>query len=144
MFGGGPDLHPHVPPQQPKREFAPIRRGGRNAIGGRPEAVIAHVRIGRGEQHAQFGRHAGEDQTADAKPWQQRLEIGGVEARMHRLDDEKVRLARARSEEHTSELQSLMRISYAVFCLKKKKKKKKPQTTKCLYKKKDNKIKTKT
>src|SRR3546814_1044631 len=28
--------------------------------------------------------------------------------------------ARARSEEHTSELQSLMRISYAVFCLKKK------------------------
>src|SRR3546814_2041099 len=29
--------------------------------------------------------------------------------------------ARHRSEEHTSELQSLMRISYAVFCLKKKK-----------------------
>src|SRR3546814_7847987 len=29
---------------------------------------------------------------------------------------------KARSEEHTSELQSLMRISYAVFCLKKKKK----------------------
>src|SRR3546814_1573589 len=29
--------------------------------------------------------------------------------------------ARRRSEEHTSELQSLMRISYAVFCLKKKK-----------------------
>src|SRR3546814_4754882 len=31
-------------------------------------------------------------------------------------------LHRVRSEEHTSELQSLMRISYAVFCLKKKKK----------------------
>src|SRR3546814_9427234 len=30
-------------------------------------------------------------------------------------------VARRRSEEHTSELQSLMRISYAVFCLKKKK-----------------------
>src|SRR3546814_8315224 len=30
--------------------------------------------------------------------------------------------ARCRSEEHTSELQSLMRISYAVFCLKKKNK----------------------
>src|SRR3546814_6355481 len=30
-----------------------------------------------------------------------------------------------RSEEHTSELQSLMRISYAVFCLQKKKKKRK-------------------
>src|SRR3546814_1950061 len=36
---------------------------------------------------------------------------------------EKARIAdrrRSRSEEHTSELQSLMRISYAVFCLKKK------------------------
>src|SRR3546814_4450191 len=32
------------------------------------------------------------------------------------------RRAPRRSEEHTSELQSLMRISYAVFCLKKKKK----------------------
>src|SRR3546814_8425274 len=31
-------------------------------------------------------------------------------------------VAMARSEEHTSELQSLLRISYAVFCLKKKKK----------------------
>src|SRR3546814_6078720 len=31
------------------------------------------------------------------------------------------RIAVLRSEEHTSELQSLMRISYAVFCLKKKK-----------------------
>src|SRR3546814_5040137 len=30
-------------------------------------------------------------------------------------------ISAARSEEHTSELQSLMRISYAVFCLKKKK-----------------------
>src|SRR3546814_7560182 len=35
-----------------------------------------------------------------------------------------------RSEEHTSELQSLMRISYAVFCLKKKKKTKKPHKQK--------------
>src|SRR3546814_2731350 len=36
---------------------------------------------------------------------------GGVGHKLHHL----------RSEEHTSELQSLMRISYAVFCLKKKK-----------------------
>src|SRR3546814_4673683 len=35
-----------------------------------------------------------------------------------------------RSEEHTSELQSLMRISYAVFCLKKKKQKSAPYTGK--------------
>src|SRR3546814_4281652 len=37
-----------------------------------------------------------------------------------RLKDH-VGMGRPRSEEHTSELQSLMRISYAVFCLKKKK-----------------------
>src|SRR3546814_4228698 len=35
-----------------------------------------------------------------------------------------------RSEEHTSELQSLMRISYAVFCLKKKRKKRRNETMK--------------
>src|SRR3546814_982113 len=38
-------------------------------------------------------------------------------------------LQSGRSEEHTSELQSLMRISYAVFCLKKKKTKKSKITT---------------
>src|SRR3546814_5956805 len=37
---------------------------------------------------------------------------------------------RSRSEEHTSELQSLMRNSYAVFCLKKKKTKKKTKIKK--------------
>src|SRR3546814_2422713 len=36
---------------------------------------------------------------------------------------------RGRSEEHTSELQSLMRISYAVFCLKKKKNRNKRYST---------------
>src|SRR3546814_6206747 len=40
---------------------------------------------------------------------------GGLSPRRQQLR------AQARSEEHTSELQSLMRISYAVFCLKKKK-----------------------
>src|SRR3546814_1025628 len=39
------------------------------------------------------------------------------------------RFSSSRSEEHTSELQSLMRISYAVFCLKKKKKAQKHTTT---------------
>src|SRR3546814_6721481 len=40
----------------------------------------------------------------------------------------------ARSEEHTSELQSLMRISYAVFCLKKKKTNTKVHNTKSIPK----------
>src|SRR3546814_827490 len=44
-----------------------------------------------------------EDEAARLQEWQQAAEVG------------------RRSEEHTSELQSLMRTSYAVFCLKKKK-----------------------
>src|SRR3546814_10155803 len=55
-----------------------------------------------------------------------RYPVGAVRNRL-RLERERrriprlVRGAEERSEEHTSELQSLMRISYAVFCLKKKK-----------------------
>src|SRR3546814_7409277 len=45
------------------------------------------------------------------------LALGGfsLDGLMHQLNN-----LTSRSEEHTSELQSLMRISYAVFCLKKK------------------------
>src|SRR3546814_7586669 len=43
-------------------------------------------------------------------------------AARHRPIDLSSVMPNRRSEEHTSELQSLMRISYAVFCLKKKKK----------------------
>src|SRR3546814_3898924 len=52
-----------------------------------------------------------------------------IEDAIHMMEEKQIRRMpvidgkkRMRSEEHTSELQSLMRISYAVFCLKKKKK----------------------
>src|SRR3546814_7311586 len=52
-----------------------------------------------------------------------RARIGGVGGdRAARDGQHRAHPAEVRSEEHTSELQSLMRISYAVFCLKKKKK----------------------
>src|SRR3546814_2928409 len=51
-----------------------------------------------------------------------RTPLAEVVAR-YRSDYIRAGAADYRSEEHTSELQSLMRISYAVFCLKKKKKK---------------------
>src|SRR3546814_2098189 len=44
-----------------------------------------------------------------------------VQVHEHRARNMLCFILRPRSEEHTSELQSLMRISYAVFCLKKKK-----------------------
>src|SRR3546814_7787327 len=48
---------------------------------------------------------------------------------LQRQFDTHPKAPRKRSEEHTSELQSLMRNSYAVFCLKKKKKQYKKPTT---------------
>src|SRR3546814_7557747 len=72
------------------------------------------------------------------KLWRFRYRIGGAQKKLcigsypdislKQARDEAYEARRAvasggdRSEEHTSELQSLMRISYAVFCLKKKKK----------------------
>src|SRR3546814_8180474 len=55
--------------------------------------------------------------------------IGEVVAHAHAINSMACRFA-VRSEEHTSELQSLMRISYAVFCLKKKKQKHKENKNK--------------
>src|SRR3546814_8102349 len=56
----------------------------------------------------------------------QQVEAGAFRHLHHAVDHLADRLAldrqAGRSEEHTSELQSLMRISYAVFCLKKKNK----------------------
>src|SRR3546814_3239132 len=49
------------------------------------------------------------------------LTVAGAAPASHRLPVSPHGEAPSRSEEHTSELQSLMRISYAVFCLKKKK-----------------------
>src|SRR3546814_4149235 len=70
-----------------------------------------------------IGVHAGAvADRADALRLPQRIDVHlqiDAVARRYRIA-EWVHLAR--SEEHTSELQSLMRISYAVFCLKKKKK----------------------
>src|SRR3546814_4988286 len=74
------------------------------------------------DQHRPSGAVAGElckpvlgrDRITRALPSQSRSDTRGLKRQQERRH---VR----RSEEHTSELQSLMRISYAVFCLKKKK-----------------------
>src|SRR3546814_4264359 len=81
------------------------------------------------DAHGEPGEHdrvalAGSTRTGDP-------DLGGL---LEHLADEvgfvdRLRGRFERSEEHTSELQSLMRISYAVFCLKKKKFKLQTQTT---------------
>src|SRR3546814_4458355 len=74
-------------------------------------AVLDRVQVHVGDAAARFGE-CGE------------FEIVRGEQRVAAVDRRQVARAGVgqRSEEHTSELQSLMRISYAVFCLKKKKK----------------------
>src|SRR3546814_8128448 len=59
-----------------------------------------------------------------------------IKERDWKRDKQRLLKDRGRSEEHTSELQSLMRISYAVFCLKKKKNNKKTQEVSTLKTKK--------
>src|SRR3546814_8142332 len=61
-----------------------------------------------------------------AEPWQSKaLFCWNINIAASNPDQAALHEALRRSEEHTSELQSLMRISYAVFCLKKKKQKNK-------------------
>src|SRR3546814_8482582 len=72
---------------------------------------LHHVLVARAGGLA--AEHSGDDVASVALHRAHQVEAGG--AGIDGLDA-------VRSEEHTSELQSLMRISYAVFCLKKKKK----------------------
>src|SRR3546814_478954 len=83
--------------------------------------VLLHEAVGHGLE-GDFNRkgtstYAGRMGQRVASPGVTIVDDGTLDGRRGSLniDDE-------RSEEHTSELQSLMRISYAVFCLKKKKK----------------------
>src|SRR3546814_19478176 len=86
--------------------------------------LFRSARNGRGLAGTAIGRQAGGHFAGDSDSLRRRgagqshrLESAG---RVHRL--QLPLLQDERSEEHTSELQSLMRISYAVFCLKKKNK----------------------
>src|SRR3546814_3900426 len=72
-----------------------------------PRAVAIHGR------HQQFAR----PQSGQPRRMRQRIDSGCAPTAMGK---DFPMTSTNRSEEHTSELQSLMRISYAVFCLKKK------------------------
>src|SRR3546814_6954690 len=75
-------------------------------------AVQVHAHARTGFDAAEDGTH--KDDHALRRIDQRQQPLGQV----HRCDG--IGEEQLRSEEHTSELQSLMRISYAVFCLKKK------------------------
>src|SRR3546814_9038749 len=72
--------------------------------------------------HRQFGQARRAPVSARLALLPHAAEPAQPQQRQH-LGDRQEHAGARRSEEHTSELQSLMRISYAVFCLKKKKQK---------------------
>src|SRR3546814_4935967 len=78
-------------------------------------ARMARLRGGR-DLHRRRGDHPARRDLATAA---RRADGRAVRNRHPRRERDRPAMS-ARSEEHTSELQSLMRISYAVFCLKKK------------------------
>src|SRR3546814_7820474 len=79
-------------------------------LGDMETVILARDYEGRGEVHV---ASPGDRRLKHGRFGCDREKLLGIERSRHRPQ------AR-RSEEHTSELQSLMRISYAVFCLKKK------------------------
>src|SRR3546814_9660005 len=81
----------------------------------RTEAMQLLEQVG---MHEQADRACSELAYGDVKRVELAMSLAGS-PRLLLMDEP---TAGMRSEEHTSELQSLMRISYAVFCLKKKKK----------------------
>src|SRR3546814_2985659 len=81
--------------------------------------VVPERDVVRGESHQRLIGLGGRRARTTAQPIVDDL----LPARIGRDFERVVEADLLRSEEHTSELQSLMRISYAVFCLKKKKKK---------------------
>src|SRR3546814_7692055 len=89
--------------------FLMIRRPPRST---RTDTLFPYTTLFRSELLAAGEGPARRDEDAIVR---ERLGPGGAIARI-----DGVVVLRVRSEEHTSELQSLMRISYAVFCLKKK------------------------
>src|SRR3546814_10787908 len=105
--------------------YTTLFRSHEVGAGGVPEEGIADRRVGRVEKRIPHTEHA---RCAERRIARFRgHEVLNDRPEFDVVQDDVVRLAHAghhyvdRSEEHTSELQSLMRISYAVFCLKKKK-----------------------
>src|SRR3546814_1373071 len=92
-------------------------------------SALSSGQLWLGPHHLQE-RDGIEDNDADADAYLNHLSQGFATPERRATFIARGREALQRSEEHTSELQSLMRISYAVFCLKKKKKTQQTTTTK--------------
>src|SRR3546814_6548770 len=82
--------------------------------------MVVHVELHLGDHAAEIGNESTENRSF-VHPAKHSFGIAGRRQHLHEESVGPLIITDVRSEEHTSELQSLMRISYAVFCLKKKK-----------------------
>src|SRR3546814_5985262 len=103
--------------------FLMIRRPPRST---RTDTLFPYTTLFRSDRRCPFGLRGGRRLARQRDRPRARRGAGNDLPGLRRADDRNREIGRAegfaiRSEEHTSELQSLMRISYAVFCLKKKK-----------------------
>src|SRR3546814_1525457 len=111
--------------RQPRRDAESLL----GAVDGLVEQLVPaqHAVVAlRGREHRDRTRYAGGAPGQHRLRTRQRMPVRVVKQRRRgqrgrRLAPDVAGHLATRSEEHTSELQSLMRISYAVFCLKKKK-----------------------
>src|SRR3546814_3972515 len=94
--------------------YTPLFRSGRDVIRTMPAGGLRFWGVIDIEQ-------AGDVAVVHWRDGENRLNQASVQRWHEVLDELEAVEGPLRSEEHTSELQSLMRISYAVFCLKKKK-----------------------
>src|SRR3546814_1536958 len=111
------------------RRYAEAERAGRRALALEPDNVTAqawlsYAILSRTGDPARAltvlrGSHPFVEMTRADLLWWQRRYADAI-AIVESVPDTPDNFGGRRSEEHTSELQSLMRISYAVFCLKKK------------------------
>src|SRR3546814_6499161 len=85
------------------------------------KVVRRELRLNEGDAFNSFGVKRTENRINSLGYFQENLEIERKEGSAPDRIILETNVEEKRSEEHTSELQSLMRISYAVFCLKKKK-----------------------
>src|SRR3546814_3292258 len=117
-----------------------IRRPPRST---RTDTLFPYTTLFRSARHAgcrRSGEPARENESRRRRRYRTRTPPGrnGTRRRVDRAG------RRNRSEEHTSELQSLMRISYAVFCLKKKKQKENIKIIHDILKKRDKHLRNNT
>src|SRR3546814_1496093 len=101
--------------------FVPIEFG-RNSLSETPRRLDRAIRRGKAMPGHQCRHHSGAGRGAGMHGLGHSAELLTQTGRLRRGDPQRhggvfnIKLQQTRSEEHTSELQSLMRNSYAVFC----------------------------